>query len=364
MNTETQHGYLVLADISGYTSYLAGTELDHARDVLTELLELIVQHFKPFLSIAKLEGDAVFAHVPITKIARDETLLEMMESTYLEFRDRVEGIRRRTTCQCNACKLIPGLDLKFIMHFGEYLLQNVSGITELVGSDVNLLHRLLKNRISEVTGWKAYVLFTDAAITQLNVRLENLHEQVESYEHLGEVRTFSMNLHVRYKELKEAQRVFISPDEADWASTRIIAAAPYVVWEWMNDIQKRLLWETLHDVHPLLRPGGRMGTGAQNHCAHGKNAFVETIVDWRPFETFTIDTGSALMSRYLEDHGEKTLMNIYMKMKWRMPRWLIRPLVGFMLRIGKVDQQFDTLVRLIEEEANKPGKVNDDQNRP
>jgi hypothetical protein len=363
MNKDTQHGYLVLADISGYTSYLAGTELDHARDVLTELLELIVQRFKPLLNVAKLEGDAVFAYVPKAKIIRDETLLEMMESTYLAFRDRVEGIRRRTTCQCNACKLIPSLDLKFITHFGEYLLQNVSGIKELVGSDVNLVHRLLKNHISEATGWKAYVLFTDAAMTQMNLKLENLHEQVESYEHLGEVKTFSINLHERYTELKEAQRISVSPEEADWTSTRTILAPPHVVWDWMNDIQKRLLWETLHDVHPLLRPGGRMGTGAQNHCAHGKNVFVETIVDWCPFETFTIDTGSALMSRYLEDHGEKTLMNIYMKMKWRMPRWLTRPLVGLMLSIGKVDQQFNTLVRLIEEEANKSGKVNDDQNR-
>lgn len=43
MDNETQLGYLVLADISGYTSYLVGMELDYARDVLTELLELIVQ---------------------------------------------------------------------------------------------------------------------------------------------------------------------------------------------------------------------------------------------------------------------------------------------------------------------------------
>jgi len=364
MTTETQHGYLVLADISGYTSYLVGTELEHARDVLTELLELIVRRFKPLLNIAKLEGDAVFAYVPRAKIVRDETLLEMMESTYLDFRDRVEGIHRRTTCQCNACKLIPSLDLKFITHFGGYLLQNVSGIRELVGSDVNLVHRLLKNHVSESTGWEAYALFTEPAITQMNMKLENLHEQVESYEHLGEVKTFNMDLHERYTKLKEAQRVFISPEEADWASTRMITAPPYVVWDWMNDIQKRLLWETLHEVHPLLRPGGRMGTGAQNHCAHGKNVFIETIVDWRPFKTFTIDTGSSLMSRDLEDHGEKTLMNIYMKMKWQMPRWLTRPLVGLMLRIGRVDQQFDTLVRLVEEEMNMHGKVNHEQNRP
>jgi len=52
MKNETQHGYLVLADISGYTPYLVGTELTHARDILTELLELIVEHFKPSLEIA------------------------------------------------------------------------------------------------------------------------------------------------------------------------------------------------------------------------------------------------------------------------------------------------------------------------
>jgi hypothetical protein len=33
MNNETQHGYLVLADISGYTSYLAGVELTSAREM-------------------------------------------------------------------------------------------------------------------------------------------------------------------------------------------------------------------------------------------------------------------------------------------------------------------------------------------
>ena len=30
MASQTEHGYLLLADISGYTSYLAQVELDHA----------------------------------------------------------------------------------------------------------------------------------------------------------------------------------------------------------------------------------------------------------------------------------------------------------------------------------------------
>lgn len=222
MDNETQHGYLVLADISGYTSYLVGTELDHARDVLTELLELIVQRFKSTLEFGNLEGDAVFAYIPKARIPRDELLLELQESTYVAFRDRVEGIRRQTTCQCNACKAIPTLDLKFITHFGEYILQNVSGITELVGSDVNLVHRLLKNQVSKVTGWKAYILFTEPALTQMNLELEDLHGLVERYEHLGDIKTYSLDLHARYKEMIETRRVFIPPEQADWALAHIL----------------------------------------------------------------------------------------------------------------------------------------------
>jgi hypothetical protein len=353
MNQETQHGYLVLADISGYTSYLAGVELTHARDILTELLNLIVEHFKPFLAIVKLEGDAVFAHVPKRKIVRDETLLELFESTYFAFRDRVEGILRRTTCQCNACKAIPTLDLKFILHFGEYVLQNVYRITELVGSDVNLTHRLLKNHVSEATDWKAYALFTEAGLKRLNVKMENLREQVESYEHLGEVKIYSLDLHTRYQELLESRQRFISPEEADAIITRTISASPIVVWEWMNDIQKRLQWENYDDIRPLLRPGGRMGVGASNHCAHGKNLVLETILDWKPFEYYTIEYPMAIQTYYLGSLGERTQLNVYFKLKMPLPRWLTRTLARSMFRMFKTEEQFEKMARRIAEELNQ-----------
>jgi Protein of unknown function (DUF2652) len=350
MDNETQHGYLLLADISGYTSYLAGVELTHAHEILSELLELIVEHFKPLLTIVKLEGDAVFAYLPNTRIPRDETLLELLESTYLAFRDRVEGIRRRTTCQCNACKAIPTLDLKFILHFGEYVPQHISGITELVGSDVNLVHRLLKNHVSEATGWKAYALFTEAGLTPMDVKLENLHEQVESYEHLGQVKTYSLNLHARYKELTEARRMFISPDEADEIITRTVFASPIVLWEWLNDVQKRLKWENYNEIRPLFRPGGRTGAGARNHCAHGRNLVVETILDWKPFEYYTTEYPMAIQTQHLTAQSGGTQLSVYFKLKMRLPRWLNRLLARWMFKQFKVEEQFDRMVRMIAEE--------------
>src|SRR3990172_11805920 len=123
MDAKTQHGYLVLADISGYTSFVAATELEHAHELLTELLELILSRFMPTLTLSKLEGDGVFAYVPEAKLRRGETLLELIEATYVAFRDRREAVRRRTTCDCNACRAIPTLDLKFIAHHGDYIAQ-------------------------------------------------------------------------------------------------------------------------------------------------------------------------------------------------------------------------------------------------
>ena len=47
MNLPIQHGYLVLADISGYTSFLAKSELDHAQDILRSILTLLIGELTP-----------------------------------------------------------------------------------------------------------------------------------------------------------------------------------------------------------------------------------------------------------------------------------------------------------------------------
>jgi hypothetical protein len=78
----------VLADISGFTAYLAQVELDHAHQILSDMLEDIVRQFKSLLTIAKLEGNCVFAYTPEKQLARGETLLELAEATYIAFATR------------------------------------------------------------------------------------------------------------------------------------------------------------------------------------------------------------------------------------------------------------------------------------
>ena len=51
---------LVIADISGYTGFLAGAVLDHAQDILADLMGTVVSALRPTFRLAKLEGDAAF----------------------------------------------------------------------------------------------------------------------------------------------------------------------------------------------------------------------------------------------------------------------------------------------------------------
>src|ERR1041384_1571535 len=290
MSATTQHGYLVIADISGYTSFVAGAELYHSHEILSDLLETICVQIEKLLTIHKLEGDAVFAYVPESLVARGETILELIEATYLAFRDRQTDIKRGTTCTCRACQNIPNLDLKFIMHHGDYILQQVRSIREMVGSDVNLIHRLLKNHVAEATGWRAYLMITEACLAHLDMKLEGAYEQIESYEHLGEIKTINIDLHQRYRELKEARHFVIREKDAHLYFTVDFPTPPPLTWEWLQDPSRRNAWGGGVHWYSGDRPKGRNGSGASNHCAHGKTVSTEVTLDWRPFDYSTIET--------------------------------------------------------------------------
>ena len=289
MSAVAQHGYLLIADIAGYTSFVAGTELEHSHEILADLLGTICEKIESILTLHKLEGDAVFAYVPESKITRGETILELIESTYVAFRDKQTSIKRATTCTCNACRNIPSLDLKFIAHHGDYIIQHVRDIREMVGSDVNLIHRLLKNHVSESTGWRAYMMFTEQCLDHMKLNLEDAHVQLESYEHLAEVKTYSLDLHKRYQETLEGRRMFVDKDDADIVVVGDFAVPPPIAWEWIQDPVKRNLWGHNVSWSSGDRPRGRMGSGASNHCAHGKGVLTEVVLDWRPFEYSTTE---------------------------------------------------------------------------
>jgi uncharacterized protein YndB with AHSA1/START domain len=355
MPERSQHGYLVFADISGYTSYVSATEIEHANEILSDLLEVISGGLIPPLTLAKLEGDAVFAYGADSAVPGGEGLLDLIDATYVAFRDHLDGMRRRTTCECNACRAIPMLDLKFLVHHGEYLVQRMTVGQDLLGSDVNLIHRLAKNRVTETTGWRAYVLCTEAAAAALGLDVQELHQEVEEYEHLAPIRTFSYDLTARYTAMVNDRRVTVDPQDADVVIEQTVQASPPVVWTWLNDPVRLAQWMGADDVKAGLRPSGRTGVGARNHCIHGKNAVIQTVLDWRPFEYVTIESKGPVTQQityFLQPRDAGTLVVATARMESGMPRMMSRIACRATYRFFKVKESLARMAELAEAEAS------------
>jgi uncharacterized protein YndB with AHSA1/START domain len=278
---------LVIADISGYTGYVTGVELDHAQDILADLIHRLVKTLRPPFKLAKLEGDAAFAYVMTDKI--DGSLLQdSIESTYFTFRRRLRDIGRATSCECDACRRIPQLDLKFVVHHGEVAKQRMAGRDELAGRDVILIHRLLKNSVDSKLGGRAYALYTDACIKVAGIdpMVQGLIEHSETIDVIGEVRVWLKDLHAAWQEEERRKRTELTAAAASLVMSYDISVPRQLVWEYATLPSRRTQWVGADAVLENA-PKGRRGAGAINHCMHGKDTIIEEVLDWRPYDYMT-----------------------------------------------------------------------------
>ena len=371
MTPTTQKGFLVIADITGFTPFLAATELEHSQEILQHMLKGIISLLTPTFKLAEVEGDAVFVYsenrmireVPAErgtpsplgldsngKFERKERILEVIESAYYAFRDRKTTYNRIRSCGCKACQMASSLDLKFIVHFGEFIMNNVGGKNKPLGPSVNIAHRLLKNHLAESTGWNAYILFTRECIDAISLDREKFHHETESYEHIGHIETFSINLDQRYQDFVKERKVFLSAGDADYIVQRDFPVPPSILWEWANDPKKRTQWSPNSDWHIGLRPSGRTGKGSTNHCVSSK--VVEKILDYRPFNYYTSSMGRGIMDFMLTANFEEipvgTRLTWHVRMNSMLPRPVRRLICQLILSKGvKVQKGFEMLFKLL-----------------
>ena len=318
--------WLLIADISGYTSYLAAVELDHAQDILADLIGTVVSSLRPGFRLAKLEGDAAFVAAPAAKLD-GSLLLDTIERCYFGFRRRRRDVRQATSCNCNACVRIPDLNLKFVAHHGMALRQRVAGSEELLGSDVIVVHRLLKNEVVERLGISAYALFTQAAVHAMAINPTELGMDplVETYEHLGEVSTWVQDLERRWQQEETRQRVFVSAEDSAFAVSVATAAPPQVAWEFLTVPGRRAGWQAgVTDVLLVDSTGNRRSVGATIHCMHGSEAVIEEILDWRPYDYWsnrsTINTPAGPMKMLSTVELEPTASGTTIHFRYAAPK--------------------------------------------
>jgi hypothetical protein len=178
---------LLIADIGGYTEYMRAhrMSLAHAEVNTARLLEAVIDAGGDF-ELIEIEGDAAFLSRP----AGGDTSVAEMTRAIVAMHRAFHGERRYVAanlCPCDGCEQTENLKLKFVAHVGEVATQTIRDRRKLVGIDVILVHRLLKNSVAS----PEYVLLSEELYRAGGAALsERLQEIPHDLEGIGPVITY------------------------------------------------------------------------------------------------------------------------------------------------------------------------------
>jgi len=353
-----------VADITGYTAYLNQSELEHAHGTLKTLLGLLIDHTKPPLVLSGLEGDAVLSYTIDSERFEGQAFIEMIEATYVAFKRAIDLMVMNTSCECNACANINTLDLKFFVHHGEFVVQELAGGEELVGADVNLIHRLMKNNVVEETAVRAYTLFTEASISQLG--LEGFANSLTSYQDefsgIGSVKCWVLDMAPVWA-VHQGRSALNIDDTRAAVFVEEYPLSPELVWGYLTNPEYRSVYSNAKRQVTHARRNGRVGLGTVYECFHLDNSVsTNTVLEWEPFTRIVTENTAARSSRFIAIFElEATDIGTRVTMKYAPLRGpLIERLIGsvlFPLRYKPLAQKGMGLLKTMIEDDLADGNV-------
>lgn len=175
----------ILPDISRYTYFMTGSRFSagHAQHIVFCLINAMIKAATKTVHLSKLEGDAALFYVDAPRLSDIEIGQTAMNIFSAFFVER-ERLKNSNICPCRACQHIDDLDLKIFVHRGKAARFQFRGSVDHFGTDVIILHRLMKNGVDG----HRYVMVTDAAAGSIrlpgHIEPFEIHEDVE---HVGKV---------------------------------------------------------------------------------------------------------------------------------------------------------------------------------
>jgi hypothetical protein len=154
---------------------------------------------------------------------------------------------------------------------------------------VIIVHRLLKNDVVEGLGIKAYALYTGDCVAAMGIgdpARQGFIEHRVTTDIAGDVTTWIRDLGAAWADEQARTRVLVEGREVEWLYAFESPAARGVTWDYLTSPIRRPQWNA--DAVLEASPTGRRGAGTVNHCIHGKDAIVEEILDYRPYDHITL----------------------------------------------------------------------------
>jgi hypothetical protein len=235
-STGLSPAFILIPDISGFTNFVSNTEIDHAGHIISELLEVLIDQNDLGLQVSEIEGDAVLFY-RFGEIPSEDEILKQAQKMYLAFHNHLQLYEHNRICHCGACSSASSLGLKVVAHPGEAATMHVKGREKLLGEDVIIAHRLLKNDVPQ----NEYILNTQPGENQ--TEQNNWQRASSHYPGLGEIEYAYQDLSPLRNELDPPQEAsFFKESDRPITIDAQINAPIQQVYEWIHRADKRILW--------------------------------------------------------------------------------------------------------------------------
>ena len=193
----SHEGYLLIADISGYTDFIklhnlrkkpviGGKIADmfeaHAETIISALLEAVIDQIEPVMSLNKLEGDAAFFFCEGGgNVSKADAIIAAMERANRAFKEKASELVFVQACGCDPCLQSKNLRLKIVAHKGEFAIKKIRQFEEIAGEAVILVHRLLKNSLKSNEYWLLTDAFAEDVSAKYLTDFSKIIEDVDSF---------------------------------------------------------------------------------------------------------------------------------------------------------------------------------------
>jgi hypothetical protein len=190
----SERSLLLIADIGGYTDYMRShrMSLAHAEVNTGRLLEKVIDAVPDF-DLIEIEGDAAFLARQADTSDSDATVdltVRAAMAMHREFHIERHNVATNL-CPCASCTQANNLKLKFVAHVGEVATQTIRQRRKLVGIDVILVHRMLKNPVDV----PEYLLLSEELYNTSSAPLPGpAHEVAQDLEGIGPARSFFVDV--------------------------------------------------------------------------------------------------------------------------------------------------------------------------
>lgn len=182
--------FFCVPDITGFTKFIATADINFTKNMIPALLRKLIDSNILKMKIGEIEGDAIFFYKK-GRLPSVGKVAEQCKNIYQTFSDFISSIEQNDPENYNLYLADSQLGLKIIIHYGHINTANIKGRIKLLGADVIIAHKLLKNGIEDYN----YILLTEKYLSKIKDRQnleqwfhwEKLRTGMETYEYLGEV---------------------------------------------------------------------------------------------------------------------------------------------------------------------------------